>query len=65
MIRLNRSDHLNPTHFMWDFVFKKFGVIKIDFLRQSIFSGQLLSLIKRSPAWAGTSVQSLINDALI
>ncbi len=59
------ANKLNPTHFMWDSVFKQFGIVKIDFLLKSIFSAQLLACIQDLKEWKGIPVRELINDALI
>lgn len=61
---LSTSNNLNPTHYMWDAIFKRFGIIKLDFLRKSIFSSQLLSYIQESPDLVERGIPQLIDDAL-
>ncbi len=63
VFQLKLSNRLNPTHFMWDALFKQFGVVKIDFLKRSIFAPQLANIL-RSPEWASVPVRDLIVDAL-
>lgn len=65
LIRLADADHLNPTHWMWDAIFGRFGIVKIDFLKNNIFSKQLYSLVESLPDPIRIHVRDLIEDALI
>lgn len=63
-LRLEFSEQTNPTHSMWDRLFAQFGVVKIDFLRKSVFASQLLTAAQHTPRWTNTSAYALIVDAL-
>lgn len=65
VIRLSDGDRINPTHWMWDVVFARFWVVKIDFLKRNTFSKQLYSLVESLPDPMKSHVRDLIEDALI
>ena len=63
-VKLEQGTNLNPTHFMWDAVLRQFGIVKIDFLRKSLFAAQCRDLVSQSPEWTDRSALDLIMDAL-
>ncbi|MEZ5606209.1 MAG: rhamnan synthesis F family protein [Burkholderiaceae bacterium] len=63
-LKIDFANQTNPTHSMWDRLFFQFGVVKIDFMRKSIFSRQLLDLVQRAPKWRNTPAFDLIREAI-
>lgn len=63
-LQLNFAEQTNPTHSMWDRLFFQFGIVKIDFLKKSIFANQLLTAAEHAPQWKDTSALELILDAI-
>ena len=61
-IELRQADSLNPTHYAWDQLFFKYGVVKLDFLRKSLYSYHFQSILQK-PAWRNTNIASIVKDA--
>lgn len=62
---LESASRFNPTHVMWDAVFSRFGVVKIEFLRKSLFSLGLMPLVTQLEGWSDVPVRELVADALL
>jgi len=60
---LESARGLNPSHFLWDSIMKRFPIVKIDLLRNNPMQMDLAPLI--SQARATPALQALIEDALI
>ena len=59
---LSQADRLNPTHFLWDRLLRRYGILKLDLLKNNPFDMSLQPLRKmceKEPRY-----QAVIDDAL-
>ncbi|QTD45763.1 rhamnan synthesis F family protein [Ottowia testudinis] len=61
-IDLKQAKTLNPTHFLWDQLFFRYGIVKLDFIRKSLYGWQFQSLLQK-PDWRSTQVPAIAKDA--